>query len=103
MVDGAAGMDSESLIGAWAKTATAACAGIYPQRIVFRGGGLYSAETESPGGFAIWDEGTFATAGDGFIEMSTANDAVVRYAVTVEGGTLTFIDREGCEVTYRRS
>jgi hypothetical protein len=50
----------------------------------------------------VWEIGSYAPAGADGVELSTANDARIRYGVSQQGDTLTFTDPQGCQVQYRR-
>ena len=47
------------LLGAWDRTADAACAAQYAAHLRFEPNGLYFGTTEPPGGFTWWDGGTW--------------------------------------------
>jgi hypothetical protein len=88
--------------GIWRKTASDVCAEAYPDEIEFfehrfRG-------RKGPGqGFVRWDVGAYEVPGPGEIRIATATDERVDYAFTIEGDELTFVDPEGCRLTYTRA
>lgn len=88
----------EDLLGRWRRVAGGAP---YPTALTFAANGVYEAE-RGPGGYAIWDVGTFRLEGDDTIVMSTANDAEVAYDLRCADGELTFRDLEGRVLRYRR-
>jgi hypothetical protein len=91
------------LLGAWERTADAACAAQYAAHLRFEPNGLYFGTTEPPGGFTWWDGGTWSVAAPGRLSLATANDAVLTYDYDTMGDRLTITDAAGCQVIYRRS
>ena len=89
-------------VGEWRKLPGSTCAAQYPDIIQFRDNGIYSARNEtSSGSHPVWDAGTYNVTAAGRIEISTANDAIVGYAFSIEKNTVTFRDPAGCEIQYR--
>ena len=89
------------LVGTWEKTTASPCSEAYPDRLVFQRNGAYLGY-RTPGTFTIWDAGEFAIVAHDQARISTANDADVTYRFTVAGDTVTFVDPQSCEFTYRR-
>jgi hypothetical protein len=87
--------------GEWRKLPGAACAAQYPDIIQFRDNGLYSARNERDGAHPVWDAGTYSVTAPGRIQISTANDAIIGYAFSLQGNVVTFRDPSGCEIQYR--
>ncbi|HEY5870091.1 MAG TPA: hypothetical protein VI542_31745 [Candidatus Tectomicrobia bacterium] len=90
------------LVGHWEKITHSACSDVYPDRMQFQEGELYSGQKDHPGTFTQWDVGTYEIAGPMHIKISTANDAIITYEFSVSDGVVTFIDPDGCEFKYRR-
>jgi hypothetical protein len=93
-------MEQTIQLGQWRKATRTPCSERYPDRLLFREGGIYTGHTEPPGAFTHWDVGTFEVVGPDRVEISTANDAVVSYTFTASGDTLSFRDPEGCDFEY---
>lgn len=91
------------LVGAWRKTSHESCAAGYAASLRFEANGLYFGESEPPGAFTWWDNGTWRLVAPGTLALSTANDAVVRYAYALAGDALTFTDPSGCRFSYSRA
>jgi hypothetical protein len=96
-------VDAEKLLGSWTKTDRPPCAAQYPAELTFQANGLYRGSPEPPAQFTLWDVGTWKLTAPGRLAISTANDAVVPYDVTMSGDTLVFSDAEGCRFAYRRA
>jgi hypothetical protein len=94
--------NTTDLMHRWEKTSRTTCAERYPERIEFRDGGLYFGEKDPPGSYTVWDAGTWEVPDGSHIKMSTANDAVLTYTVSLSEGTLTFIDGNKCEIQYKK-
>lgn len=95
---------SALLIGDWTKDTGLTCAQAYPDVLQLQESGLYFGRMNSPGMFTLWDVGTYVVIDHRTIDISTANDAVVRYSYLVrDGNQLTFQDPDGCEFDYRKS
>jgi hypothetical protein len=90
------------LVGRWQKSTDAACAVAYPKNLEFRAGGTYLSAS-APESFAIWQSGSYELVGSDRIRIQIANDAMIEYQFHLaSGGRLTFVDDQGCEITYRR-
>ncbi|MGH3024045.1 MAG: hypothetical protein ACRDNI_10345 [Gaiellaceae bacterium] len=90
------------LQGAWRKTTSEACAEAYPDEIEFFEHRFLGRK--GPGqGFVRWDVGGYEVSGPDEIRVATATDERVAYEFSVEGDELTFVDPEGCRVTYARA
>jgi hypothetical protein len=96
-------IDKAALKGKWLKSSTAPCGHDYPDIMVFQDDGLYSGTMNTPGEFTRWDVGTYSVASARQIKLSTANDALITYDVSLSGSALIVVDPDGCEVRYRRS
>jgi hypothetical protein len=90
------------VIGHWEKTSKSACSEQYPDRLEFRGQGLYSGQRGPQGTYTHWDAGTWEILSDTRIKLSTANDAVITYAVQLTGSVLRFTDPQSCQIEYRK-
>lgn len=89
--------------GAWALLSRPDCGGAYPDRLTLLEDGTYRGEREPPGGFTLWDVGSWRVTSPGRVEISTANDAIVAYRFEVDGDVVTFHDPADCRFRYRRS
>lgn len=92
----------DRLTGSWRKTNSPDCARLYPMVLQFQANGHYRGFSEPRGEFTVWDVGTWQVSDDDHVAISTANDAVIRYAFALVEGALTFTDRENCRFSYRR-
>ena len=90
------------LVGVWSKADSEPCGADYAAHLRIDPNGLYFGTTEPPGAFTWWDGGTWDVSAPGRLDMSTANDAVVRYSYTLDGDLLTITDPTGCRFSYRR-
>jgi hypothetical protein len=89
-----------SLVGRWRKVTEDDCARRYPDEIEFRET-RFLAQKGPDQGFVIWDAGGYRVLGETEIQIQNATDEQVRYAFTLEDGTVTFVD-DGCRFTYQR-
>lgn len=90
------------LLGIWRKTTTESCAREYPDEIEFFERRFLGRK--GPGqGFVRWDVGGYEVSGPGEIHVATATDERVAYRFSLEPDELTFVDPEGCRVTYARA
>jgi hypothetical protein len=94
---------AQLITGSWEFAGGGPCSRVYPRRIEFKEGGLYSGtgaelSAEIPG----WDTGTWRVLEAGQVRISTTNDAYVTYRFSLEDNRLTFVDPFGCEFTYQR-
>lgn len=94
---------SHLLVGVWRRSSGGACAAGYASQLRIEPNGLYFGETDPPGAFTWWDGGTWRVDEPGRLKLSTANDAVVGYGYRLEGDTLTIVDDQGCELSFRRT
>ena len=90
------------LIGTWRKQVGEDCATPYPAELSILSGGQYRGSSPIPGGYTVWDVGTWSEQPGGIVEISTANDAVIRYRFRLGGGELRFQDPQGCTIKYAR-
>lgn len=91
------------LIGTWHKQGSDDCAAPYPIDLTILPGGQYRGSAATPGGYAVWDVGTWTKGGPGVVQLSTANDAVIEYRYRLVGGALHFEDQQGCTIRYERA
>lgn len=89
------------LVGNWHKQSREECAARYPATLAILADGQYRGESETSGEFTWWDVGTWRLRGDGEVELSTANDALVAYRYRLAGGELILTDPDGCRIVYR--
>ena len=90
------------LLGVWRKTTAAACAQVYPDEISFFEH-RFLARKGPEQAFVSWDVGGYEVTGPGEIRMSTATDERVAYGFGLDGDELTFVDPDGCRVSYVRA
>jgi hypothetical protein len=90
------------VIGHWEKSSQSACSEQYPDRIEFRDQGLYFGQRGPQGTYTHWDAGTWEVVSDSQMKLSTANDAVITYAVQLNGNVLKFTDAQSCQIEYRK-
>ena len=90
------------VIGRWEKRSQTPCSEQYPDRLDFRNQGLYSGQRGPQGTYTHWDAGTWEVVGESQMKISTANDAVLTYAVQLNGDILRFTDPQGCQIEYRK-
>lgn len=88
------------LIGTWHKQGNEDCAASYPADLTILPGGLYRGTAATPGGYAVWDVGTWQEQAPGVVAISTANDAVIQYRYRRVGEGLEFEDSQGCAILY---
>lgn len=92
-----------ALVGTWEKVTRSPCSAVYPDELELRSNGRYvGRKHEGAREHPIWDIGTYEVVDEGLVAISTANDAVRRYAFSLAGEVLTFEDRDGCRFQYRR-
>ena len=90
-----------TLVGTWRKTSSAECDRQYPDEIEFREATFLARK--GPGqGFIVWDAGGYDVTAPGEVKIDTASDEQVHYRFSLDGDTLTFVDRNGCEFRYQR-
>lgn len=94
--------DDMKLKGTWTKQTQSDCGQMYPAQIEFKDDDRYSAQpdngaTQHP----IWDVGTW-TIVDKQIKISTANDAIITYAVSLKDTILTIKAPDGCTLEYKK-
>jgi hypothetical protein len=90
-----------SFVGRWSKVTSSDCDRRYPAEIEFRDT-RFSAQKAPDQGFVIWDVGGYRVLGEDEAMIQIATDEQVRYRYRLERDTLTFIDADGCEFSYRR-
>lgn len=95
--------DKDRLVGSWSKSGNEPCAAEYAAHLRIEPNGLYFGTTEPAGGFTWWDSGTWRVTAPGRLALSTANDAVVTYAYSLDGDVLSVTDPSGCRFSYRRA
>jgi hypothetical protein len=52
--------------------------------------------------FIVWDAGIYRVEDEGQALISTATDELVPYSFAIEGESIRFTDRQGCEFSYHR-
>jgi hypothetical protein len=94
----------DQLAGKWTKAGGDPGSSGYPDELELLPGGRYVGRMR-PGAreHPRWDVGTYQRLEDGRLGISMANDAVGRYAFTLDGHQLTLIDETGRTVAYRRT
>lgn len=100
---GSTAVSEQPLIGIWRKVGNPACAAGYAAELRIEPNGLYFGATDPPGAFTWWDSGTWRVKSPGQLALSTANDAVVAYAYSLQSQTLTITDPKGCRFSYQRA
>lgn len=90
-----------SFVGRWTKVTSSDCDRRYPAQIEFRET-RFLAQRGPDQDFVIWDVGGYEVLADDEVMIQIATDERVRYAFRLGGETLTFVDSEGCEFSYRR-
>jgi hypothetical protein len=95
---------ADALAGTWLKESTDPCSSSYPDELELHAGGRVIGRMR-PGAFEHprWDVGTFEVLDDQRVAISEFDDAVVRYAFTLDGDRLTLTNASGCTFTYRRA
>ncbi len=91
------------IVGNWEKITSSACSQVYPDRIQFQEGGLYTGQKDPPGTFTQWDVGSFEIIDPKHIKISTANDAIVTYEFSILNDVLKFVDPNNCHFEFRRA
>jgi hypothetical protein len=92
------------LTGRWWRETTDECAGRYPAEVSFAPGTTYLGTRGADQGMVVWDAGIYRLEEDDrALVVSTSSDELVSYPVRIEGDRMSFVDSEGCEVTYRRA
>ncbi|UXI70524.1 hypothetical protein [Tahibacter amnicola] len=94
-------MSDTDLLGTWKRVGVAGNGDAYPEFLKILPNGLYSGWNSEPGHFTVWDAGTFE-ASDGTVKISTADDSVRSYRVTVSADRMTFCDTGGVTISYQR-
>jgi len=92
------------LTGRWLRESADECAGRYPAEITFAAGTTFLGTRGEDQGMVVWDAGIFRLQDDDqTLVMSTSSDELVTYPVRVESDLMSFVDADGCGVTYRRA
>jgi hypothetical protein len=90
-----------SFVGRWSKVTSSDCDRRYPAEIEFRET-RFLARKGPDQDFVIWDVGGYRLLDEDEAMIQIATDEQVRYPYRLEGDTLTFVDSDGCEFSYRR-
>jgi len=90
-----------SLVGQWRKVSADECALLYPDEIEFRET-RFLARKGPEQGFVIWDVGGYEVLGENEVRIQNATDEYVVYELTLDDGTATFVDKDGCRFSYQR-
>ena len=88
-------------VGTWQKQSGDAAASHYPLMLTLLPNGQYRGEAAIPGEFTFWDVGSWSEAAPGVLELSTANDAHIRYKVSRDGDELEFVTPDDERIRYR--
>jgi hypothetical protein len=97
------GLEPSPLAGRWSRETTDPCAEGYPAEITFATGTSYLGARAADQGMVVWDAGTYRLEDDGrTLVVSTSSDELVSYPVQLAGDAMSFVDADGCAVTYRR-
>ena len=91
-----------SFVGSWSKISSTDCGRRYPDEIEFSET-RFSARKGPQQNFVIWDVGGYEVLGDDEAMIQTAADEQVKYRFRLDGDTLTIVDADGCEFSYRRA
>lgn len=93
----------KNLAGKWRKVTTTKCSDNYPDHLEFLDKNIYFGlkENEEVGG-TLWDSGGYKIVSDSQIRISTANDEQIIYDFSISNASLTFVDKDGCELKYVR-
>ncbi len=90
----------------WAKSSTHECSKIYPDKIMFKGNGLYSAEG---GSMVHWDGGWFKLKENSKIHIMTSTDAteILSILITADGKLQFMVKPQGanngeCKFEYKQ-
>jgi hypothetical protein len=97
-------VSGDELAGKWTKVGGDPGSSGYPDELELLPGGRYVGRMR-PGArqHPHWDVGTYEHLEDGRLGISMANDALGRYAYTLDSEQLTLIDEMGSTVAYRRT
>jgi hypothetical protein len=90
-----------NFVGRWSKISSTDCDRRYPAEIEF-GETRFSARKGPQQNFVIWDVGGYEVLSDDEAMIQIATDEQVKYRFRVDGETLTLVDPDGCEFSYRR-
>jgi hypothetical protein len=95
-----------ALFGRWEKQTRDECAATYPEQLEFDERGIYSGKNDENSEslyHPVWDSGGYAVIDERHVRMSTSYDAELPYEFSISQGVLTFRDKAGCEIKYRRA
>lgn len=93
---------NKNIVATWTKI-QASCNEKYPDKLEFFNNGLYRGSIgNNDNEFTIWDAGNYEIISDSKIKISTANDEVIMYSYLINDNILNFVDREGCEIRYKK-
>jgi len=97
-------VSDDDLVGTWTKVGGDPGSSGYPDELELLPGGRYVGRMR-PGAreHPLWDVGTYQRLEDAQLGISMANDAVGRYAYTLDADHLTMVDERGSTVAYRRT
>ncbi|HEX8277699.1 MAG TPA: hypothetical protein VF540_03360 [Segetibacter sp.] len=92
--------------GKWMKISEDKCAERYPQAIEFKQvaerGYIIASSLSNSSFHPVWDEGgTFYFENDQIV-ISDYKDAKNRYSVGWDRGTIQFLSKDGCTITYKK-
>ncbi len=93
----------DQLLGSWRKVEDSPRSESYPAELDFLPNGTYAGRAAPDSRFhPLWDSGSFFLECPGQVKISTANDAELSYGCAIDGESITFTDRQGREIRYRR-
>lgn len=96
--------ESGPLTGRWVRETNDQCAARYPAAVTFAAGTTFRATRGADQGMVVWDTGIYRLEDDDqTLVVSTWTDELVSYPVRIEGDTMSFVDPDGCGLTYRRA
>jgi hypothetical protein len=99
----ASGREPGPLTGRWRRETTDEYAWRYPAEVTFAAGTTFVGTRGADQGMVVWDAGIYRLEDDDrTLVVSTSTDELVSYRIRIEGDTMSFVDSDGCEVTYRR-
>jgi hypothetical protein len=101
-----------ALVGRWEKQTRDECAATYPEQLEFTDRPIgerwfyngWNDKDSTSQHHPVWDQGgTYGFTDKGELSLSTSYDAELPYEFSISQGVLTFRDKAGCEIKYRRA
>ncbi|MGD8327541.1 MAG: hypothetical protein PVF65_11550 [Sphingomonadales bacterium] len=96
-------VQAHDLIGKWERVPGEDCTRIYPSRLEFLNETVYLGIADDKNSYTEWGGGSYEFADNNTIRIQIQTDEMQPYHASFEGGILTFKDKEGCRVSYRRT